>query len=617
MQRVLKLSKFRNIGIKKDEFIVLNQTIEKGKMGDLVICIGQNNSGKSNVLDAIFAIGNSNSLTKRDITTLSYTSEDSKPSIALVYRDDDGQLSYKLDLNGSAFLSNHKMGKTPFDSEKAMNELSVWISAFEKSETHYIKDIVSSLREIKMTNEEQFIADIKSVIESNDKVYLSPYERTDYVKKLASLIENKNGRLYKEILKSPQEKPDILAKYILDNYGISFLPKIVRYQEKAINVSNMTSTYANLANNAFFKSLFNAIGADCSEITKAYEQFKQFNNIAIFSKIKKQLNSKIESLNEQFNTLYFAKNDKYKFYVELDANGISFGMARGKNEDPIMLDYQSTGFRWFFNLFFNFISSNELNPGDIIIMDEPATNLHPQGQKELRLFIKTFAMKNDLTFILATHSPFLIDTDNYDELRVVSMNDNIATIDNLFSAVNANDPDSLLPIKESLTIKQNVLYELNTEVIWVEGITDYNYLTMFKNLLNIKNLAFVPFQGVGANDQDMQRIVSRLISIEFHKKNMLCDGDKAGQIMKKFCADTAFSGMMCISDLSTDSNKFKEIEDLFSSGDKKKFDVINVEKPESYKKSRLSSIMKKNCKIEDFSKETINNFKKLFEMIQD
>ena len=62
------------------------------------------------------------------------------------------------------------------------------------------------------------------------------------------------------------------------------------------------------------------------------------------------------------------------------------------------------------------------------------------------------------------------------------MLNNRAHIENLFTAANINDPDSLLPIKDALTIKQNILYDLGTEVFWVEGITDYNYLTLFKKL---------------------------------------------------------------------------------------------------------------------------------------
>ena len=156
-----------------------------------------------------------------------------------------------------------------------------------------------------------------------------------------------------------------------------------------------------------------------------------------------------------FNKLYFIEDATYAFKIDLESEKIFFSLFRG--EQTISLDYQSTGFRWFFNLFFNLLNSTDLNPGDIIIMDEPATHLHVQGQKELRVFLKDFAIKNDITIVIATHSPFLIDLDYLDELRVIVNKENISSIENNFAAVNENDPDSLLPIKESLTVENHIL----------------------------------------------------------------------------------------------------------------------------------------------------------------
>ena len=68
MKRVLKIDKFRNIGLDETQQLVLNQSMEKGKMGNLVVLIGANNSGKSNVLDALYALNNKK-LEKRDQTT--------------------------------------------------------------------------------------------------------------------------------------------------------------------------------------------------------------------------------------------------------------------------------------------------------------------------------------------------------------------------------------------------------------------------------------------------------------------------------------------------------------------------------------------------------------------
>ena len=62
MERKLSISAFRNIGFENEkpskEGLVLNHSLAKGNLGDLVILIGANNSGKSNVLDAIVAYKN-------------------------------------------------------------------------------------------------------------------------------------------------------------------------------------------------------------------------------------------------------------------------------------------------------------------------------------------------------------------------------------------------------------------------------------------------------------------------------------------------------------------------------------------------------------------------------
>ena len=282
---------------------------------------------------------------------------------------------------------------------------------------------------------------------------------------------------------------------------------------------------------------------------------------------------------------------------------------------PIMYEQQSTGFKWFFNFYFNFICFNKLNVGDIVVIDEPATNLHVEGQRELRKFIKEFAIKNGITFVISTHSPFLIDVDNLDELRIVSAKDGEAKIENMFSACSIDDIDTLKPIKHSLTVEQHVLYSDNSEVIWVEGITDYCYLTMFKKLFKEENVYFLPFNGVGKEEKKQKEILKRLCSIHFARRNILLDGDLAGQLMKTNCQETIFSNAILISDLNEKGNEFKEIEDLFSKADKEKYQVLK-EGSDIHKRAASAIIMKKTAKLEDFSKETINNFKRLFELIK-
>lgn len=617
MERIIKLSKFRNIGLKEEERFVLNTSLEKNKIGDLVILIGPNNSGKSNVLDALGKFS-SGKFSDRDITTLSYDEKDRIPQLTFEVKDSNVIGKYLLtygqnpkyemiELNKDIKLTNEQI-------KLSLNKIIDYLKKLQIQPT-VLEEIYSKQGEID---------DLGSIFNALDNLeqtysrernyyYGSQRNQETLLLKLVSFDEKDPLiSLYKDYRTDSLSR---LNKYFSDKYGISFIPKIYQYREEFISSDDMIVTPSNLSNSSFFKALFKAIGIDSSEIINAYQQFNKFHNPAILNKIKKIVNSKIINLNDEFNRLYFADNDKYEFTIELESNNISFGMARGENEDPIMIEYQSTGFRWFFNLYFKFLCGSKLNPGDIVIMDEPATHLHPQGQIELRRFIKEFAIRNGITFVIATHMPFLINIDNYDELRVVSMNNNITKIDNLFTAVSMDDPDSLIPIKESLTIKQNVLYDYETQVVWVEGITDYNYLTMFKNLLGIKNISFIPFKGVGSNDKDQLQIIKKLKDIFFPKRMILVDGDKAGLAFKNHCKGTCFeSRIATIGDLTTDKKKFIEIEDMFSSDDKIKFLSLNKDSDE-FKKANYTSLMKKTCSLDDFSKETIDNFKNLFSLL--
>lgn len=608
MQRIIKIEKYRNIGLEKPETLILNHSMEKGKLGDLVILIGANNSGKSNVLDALRSIAQGQ-LQGRDVTTLSFKDEDRIPSVSFGIQDKEHRhIYYSVGLNKQPEVSIN-MGN---NEKKLLPSREVLISDLQAAQNSFARNgfandsLTNMLLSIQNSNTKITQEVVNRAMNAIDYTMDMYRRRRGAFSNFANTMPA-SGYWYSIRAKSGSTIDEANA-YCKKTFDVSFLPSIISYKENALNADSLQTSPNSIQDSPFFQSLFRAIGADQAEIGNAYRQYESHHNRVILSKVEKALNSKMTALNKQFNRMYFAESDKYKFSIILESSLVSFGMSRGKDEEPIMLEQQSLGFRWFFNFFFNFISSGQLKAGDIVIMDEPATNLHPKGQQELRAFIKSFARANDLTFILATHSPFLIDPDNYDELRVISMDNNRSKIDNLFTAVNFGDPDSLLPIKEALTIEQHVLYNLKTEVVWVEGITDYNYLTMFKKLLGYENIAFLPCNGIGKDEATQKEVLKRLVAIEFHKRNLLVDGDTAGKKMKSHCKDTVFENAACISDLSTPEKKFVEIEDLFSGEDKEKFGL-------SEKSAGLSSLMKSTCKLSDFSEETTGNFKRLFKLL--
>ena len=619
MQRSIRFSQFRNLGLEKDDYLVLNGDFQKGKMGNLVILIGPNNSGKSNVLNGISKTCTGEELTSRDVTNLYFDDEHRHPLLSLVYRDDQYTFELKRE-KGKTFEWAITSGEAPLNKPEPdviKKDLKTIFSLLE----NYFGIRLDKLNYL-IINMNKTIADedlydgamvvMKIVYENYGS---NSFRGADGVRQTLwdALIKN-NNQLAVHYQEQVSGKGHFIQNYLSKVTGLkNVTPKCVLYKEIPINNSDLsTSNVDDLQNSRFFKALFKAMGVDVKIVQTAYNQFNQTNNIQFLRKLQKDLNKKLDKICKKFNDLYFASNDQYKFDLVFESGRVLFGMARGKDDDAIILEYQSTGFRWFFNLFFNFLATDKLEPGDIVIMDEPATNLHVQGQRELRSFIKEYAIENDVLFIIATHSPFLVDVDHYDELRVISTENNRSKIQNRLTAVNLEDPDSLLPIKESLTIQQNVLYDLDTEVYFVEGITDYNYLTMFKKLLDIQNIAFLPFNGVGNNSTQTKQILSRLLKVKFHKRSLLVDADKAGKDMFNQAKNSAFDSIHSLSEIKLSSTKdAMMVEDLFSAEDKKKFPAI------SNKNSYGTSVMKDHCQLSDFSKTTVDHFRELFKILQD
>lgn len=210
--------------------------------------------------------------------------------------------------------------------------------------------------------------------------------------------------------------------------------------------------------------------------------------------------------------------------------------------EPIILSQQSTGFQWAFNFMFGFLynvgSDFSLNKNIIYVMDEPATHLSVPARKEFRRFLKEYAHKNHVTFVLATHDPFLVDTDHLDEIRIVEKETEDSVIKNHFNYPLNNagkDSDALDKIKRSLGVGQHVFHNPQKHrIIFVEGITDYCYLSAFKLYFNKHNpqykddpihFTFFPISGLKNNPNEMKETIQKLCELD-NNPIVLTDDDR-------------------------------------------------------------------------------------------
>ena len=652
-QRFLKIKNFKNIGITKEEDqwerLYLNNSLDKDKIGELIILIGENNVGKSNILDAINII----SLASKSKKSQNFKNcipdfmgyNDCLPKLKLVYKDDENSSedenknnSYDLELNINEDGNLELINNLPKDTKIIKPELNLdkVIKEFESKFSSYTKEMM----DYGYTDKLNIIKnDYDNIINSEENIN-TKYEtlKESYIvlnKFFKDFIDYYNNRVYyndrkikhlkfidlEAIAYTEQKEVETYKDTIKEKYDIDFIPNIVLYEEKHIKDEDLITTPEKIKDSKFFNSLFKAINYKTSIIATAYEKAKI--NPGYKDQYQDDINKKLKDIvSKRFNELYYQAlgTQEYSFEIKLEKDEIYLSMKQ--NGNIITLAQQSVGFKWFFNFFFNFLYTDELKAGDIVLMDEPEIHLSIPGRRDLRKFIKKFAKDTGITFIATTHNPSFADIDYLDELRIIKNNkDGIGVkIQSNFSALADNEVDTLDSIINSFGILRSDLTR-EYKIIFVEGITDYNYLTAFKLLYNKDkedkkeydkklNIVFIPIYGLGKDDNEMEKKLDKLI--QFKDAILLTDGDTRGNAFKKLCANEKLKGRLTVIQLTEIENSFKNIENLFAQSDKEKFkDIIEnkgIEKSSPFKNS-IAQL--------ELDAKTIENFNKVLKYLNE
>ncbi|GAA8684812.1 hypothetical protein oki286_03030 [Helicobacter pylori] len=382
-----------------------------------------------------------------------------------------------------------------------------------------------------------------------------------------------------------------------------------------------------------FKINFTEILENIAEILEYNMQLKmdsliakEFNKLLAIAQDDHQDNYQLKIRVRHNNKFFREKCTAYEIKLEI------YDCRKSDNQKPIILSQQSTGFQWAFNFMFGFLynvgSNFSFNKNIIYVMDEPATHLSVPAKKEFRKFLKEYAHKHNTTFVLATHDPFLVDTDHLDEIRIVEKKEEGSAINNNFNYSLKNDAnrnsDALDKIKRSLGVGQHVFHNPQKHrIIFVEGTTDYCYLSAFKLYFNereFKNdpipFTFLPISGLKANPKDMQKTIKKLCELDNNPIVLIdddrkCDFDQNAKSEQFKKANEEMHDPITILQLSSCDENFKQIEDCFSANDREKY----------AKNKRMELVMAFKTRLlysekdDVVGEETKNNFKKLFEWI--
>ncbi len=273
----------------------------------------------------------------------------------------------------------------------------------------------------------------------------------------------------KDLVIYDSEKSFVIPKKYLQERDQESL-KEIRQSEFPFNIEVKGEGNNNICQFEFFKKdtshlLFKV---NFTEILENLAEILEYNmQLKIDSLIAKEFNRLLAIAEDSPKDSYQLKihvrhnNKFYDYSKEYTAYEIKLEIhdcrkSHDQNE-PIILSQQSTGFQWAFNFMFGFLynmgSNSSFNHNIIYVMDDPATHLSVPARKEFRKFLKEYAHKNHVSFVLATHDPFLVDTDHLDEIRIVEKETEGSAIENHFNYPLNNagkDSDALYQIKRSL-----------------------------------------------------------------------------------------------------------------------------------------------------------------------
>ncbi|GHQ76189.1 hypothetical protein VN1235_10220 [Helicobacter pylori] len=273
-KRVLKLHQFRNLGKKSPTGLLLNSGFEKH--GELVILVGENNVGKSNILEALKA-----------------------------FNDTDIKLC-----NENDYFKAHESKDTilSLEEETSRNNETIDFSCVDlKIQT---KEIGEGLKELSKTLiVYPFEKHVEALVEQCSKIVFIPSNNNDYsnictfVSSFTNLIDSYNQlkpflHFYKELI-----------KYVSGN---SEWIKTFCQCVKEIIKHNTPNKKCNS------DDFFVMVEHNQKQLAKIYSRFKKLNGNEIKTKDVKYISRKIKSLDEIFKTTDF--NEKFAPRIKILQN---------------------------------------------------------------------------------------------------------------------------------------------------------------------------------------------------------------------------------------------------------------------------------------------------------
>jgi predicted ATP-dependent endonuclease of OLD family len=209
----------------------------------------------------------------------------------------------------------------------------------------------------------------------------------------------------------------------------------------------------------------------------------------------------------------------------------------------------------------------------VILIDEPGLYLHARAQQDVLDVLDRLA--DSAPVIFSTHSPYLLDADRFDRIRLVIKEDNGGT--RIQNKVHAEaDAETLTPIITAAGLDvARQFSQVGSKNVLLEGISDYYYLQSYRSLLQagaLAELSLVP--AVGA--QNVPQLASLLIGWDVPFVALLDNDVEGRRAAKKLREKLSVPPGRILGPTDTDG---EATEDVLTAEDFDKYVLAGEERP--------------------------------------
>lgn len=539
----------------------------------------------------------------------------------LITKKHDGSFLLDEDLINSVKIKHNELVKNFLSSiSKDYNSLKNNENLNTKIDFSNINLKKSTIADI-----EQLLINIEKVINPTEKVTVTNPDATTTTKEepVASGIEEPEINSIKETLSNIRGiKPDIYGYQDIEDFINDLTENILDYVPKMIFLSSFEDELVfhcpidKMEEYKINMDLLRMAEVDIQKVKGYSDSEDDLQARGIY------LDGRSAEISTNFKNIW--RQDKINFNFKDMKDIIQFGIKEEENINCYKPKQRSRGLQWFLEFYIRLNSQNADNK--VILIDEPGLYLHAKAQEDILKHFEELCKKDKNTkIIFSTHSPYLIDIENLGRVLLIEKNNKNETI--IEKSHTGARTETFTPIltKMGFDIAKSAM--IKNKNILTEGISDYYYLNAFKKITGfeeiLKDIAIIP--SVGASK--IPQLASLCAGWGIDYVAVFDKDSESRNVLKEMENLYDFNKSIVICEEENCS-----IEDLFSRND---FNNLISETGKQNQNSRNSVFIKENNiqkvlfakkfydqtkkSIKDLtlSKETKDNFKKLFENICD